>query len=311
MFESTSHDFGTVARGAKTVQGFKLKNLYKETVHISGVRSSCGCSTPTISQASLATHETGEILVQFNTHSFLGHKGATITVTFDAPYAAEVQLHVQGTVRSDLVIHPGVVQFGSVAQGDSSEKRLAVSHAGASDWQLLDVQSRYEHVEVSVKRTPTTAQGVAYELVVRLKDDAPPGYVNEQLILVTNDSQTPRIPLAMEGLVVPEFTVTPASLYLGELTVGQEVTKQLVVRGKQPFKIVEVSCPDDCFQFKAANEAKTLHLVSVTFKAEKSGNVKQTIGLKTDRGDGVAASLVAYANVREAAAEPAGFVERK
>lgn len=308
MFESTSHDFGTVARGAKSVHRFKVTNIYKETVHIAGVRSSCGCSTPTISKDTIETYESGEIVVQFNTHSFLGAKSATITVTIDRPFQAEVQLEVQGNVRSDLVIHPGAVQFGNVDQGTPVEKRIAINHAGGGNWQLVDVQSRYEHVEVEIKRAAAaTASTAAYELVVRLKDDAPVGYVNEQLILVTNDAQTPRIPLAIEGRVSPELTVTPASLYLGELEVGQEVTKQLVVRGKQPFRIVEVNCPDECFSFKAAPEAKTLHLVAVTFKPMQAGQVKQTIGLKTDRSNGVGAALVAYANVISPAEEKASF----
>ena len=49
MFEGPlSHDFGTVARASKVVHRFKFKKLYKETVHISGVTTSCGCTTPSI-----------------------------------------------------------------------------------------------------------------------------------------------------------------------------------------------------------------------------------------------------------------------
>ena len=45
MFDSTEHKFGTVAKGAKAEHRFQIKNLYEEDVHISGVRSSCGCTT--------------------------------------------------------------------------------------------------------------------------------------------------------------------------------------------------------------------------------------------------------------------------
>ena len=45
MFETTKHDFGTVARGAKAEFRFELTNRYLEDVHIAGVRSSCGCIT--------------------------------------------------------------------------------------------------------------------------------------------------------------------------------------------------------------------------------------------------------------------------
>ncbi len=48
LFTVTSHDFGTVASGAKTEFRFPIKNVFVEELHISGIRSSCGCTTPTL-----------------------------------------------------------------------------------------------------------------------------------------------------------------------------------------------------------------------------------------------------------------------
>ena len=39
MFEVQKHDFGVVARGADVRYRIKVKNLYKETVHFSNVRT--------------------------------------------------------------------------------------------------------------------------------------------------------------------------------------------------------------------------------------------------------------------------------
>ena len=85
MFETTSHDFGAVARGSKQEFSFRLRNIYKETIHISGVRSTCGCTTPKITEDTLETYESGSIVAVLNTRSFLGAKSATITVTIDEP----------------------------------------------------------------------------------------------------------------------------------------------------------------------------------------------------------------------------------
>ena len=45
MFESTEHNFGTVARGAKAEYEFVFSNIYLEDVHVASVRTSCGCTT--------------------------------------------------------------------------------------------------------------------------------------------------------------------------------------------------------------------------------------------------------------------------
>ena len=117
MFNITSHDFGTVAKGSKAQFRFQIKNIYEEDAHIAGVRSSCGCTTPQITKSDLKTFETAEIVAEFNTRDFQGHKTATLTVTFDKPFHAVVELHIAGFIRSDVVLQPGFVDLGTVDLG--------------------------------------------------------------------------------------------------------------------------------------------------------------------------------------------------
>ncbi len=41
MFTATSHDFGTVARAAKTEYRFEFENRSNQTLHVRSVRTSC------------------------------------------------------------------------------------------------------------------------------------------------------------------------------------------------------------------------------------------------------------------------------
>ena len=134
MFDHTTHDFGVVARGAKVEHRFVVENIYEEDAHIQSVTSSCGCSTPQINRKLLKTWEKAEILVSIDTRGFLGRKDATITVTFDQPFAGKVDLHVHTYIRSDIVVQPGAALFGSVMQGAGASQTLAVNYAGRDDW---------------------------------------------------------------------------------------------------------------------------------------------------------------------------------
>lgn len=299
MFSVTSHDFGTVARGAKAEFAFELQNKYEEDVHIASVRSSCGCTTPTIEKEWLKTWEKGAIIATYNTHSFLGEKKATITVVIDKPYYAEVQLTVSGMIRSDVVFHPGLVDFGDVSEGTPSEKQINVNYAGRSDWRIVDIRSEYPHVKVNVSPPVRAGGRVSYDLTVELTPDAPAGNVHAELYVITDDQTSRIIPLVMQGRVISALTVSPSSLYLGELEPGQSVTKQLIVRGKKPFRVVSVNCPDGCFGFKVSDEKKQLHFIPVTFTAgEHQGQVKQTIQVETDMGSGICVDCIATASVR-------------
>lgn len=302
MFKTTSHDFGSVARGAKAEFAFEFENLYEEGLHVASVRSSCGCTSPTITKHDLKTFEKAQIIAKYNTRSFLGQKGATITVVFDKPYYAEVQLEVEGYIRSDVVFDPGEVNFGEVDQFSPAEKKLSVTYAGRSDWKITDVRSASEHFEVELSETQRSGGRVAYNMLVRLTDSAPSGYFQDQLSIITDDAQAKTIPVLVQGSVISPLTVSPASLLIGDVEPGQAVKKQLIVRGNRPFKVLKIECKDDCFTFEPpGDKSSQLHFIPVTFKADTAGKVMQQITIQTDLGNGAIAACTATATVHDSA----------
>lgn len=298
LFSEYSHDFGTVATAAKVEHTFEMMNPFKETIHIASVRASCGCSTPTITKDTLKTWEKGGIHVRYNTHTFTGQKGATITVVIDQPYHAEVQLSVEGYIRSDVVFNPGQVSFDSIDQGDVATRKVSVNYAGRSNWEIMDVLSANTNFEVELDETRRGGGRVGYDLLVRVKETMPAGFFNDQLILVTNDQRATQVPLRVEGRVLPSITVSPASLFLGVVKPGEQVKKTLVVRGKQAFKITKVACEDGCFEFQPSPEKKKLHLVPLVFTAPEPGKIAQNIRIETDLGAGSTAGCLATATVQ-------------
>jgi hypothetical protein len=304
MFKATRHDFGHVAHGSKASFSFEVTNPYEEDVHIADVRTSCGCTTPTITKNTLKSWEKGAILATLNTQSFSGQRSATITVVIDKPYYAEVQLLVTVNIHSDVEFTPGAVSFGNVDQGTSAEKEVMVTYYGRNTWQVRDVQSANQNLEVELGDPIRQPDRVSYRMVVRLKDSTPPGYLSDSLTLVTNDSRLPSVAVAIEGQVVSPLTVSPASLFVGVLKPGQTVTKQLVVRAKKPFKITSIDGDSDALSFKTPAESKPVHLVPVTFTAGKeAGEFEQRIEIATDLTSGGKVSCVVRGTI-ETGEEP-------
>ncbi len=298
MFPVRSHDFGTVPRGSQPAFAFELTNPYEEMVEIAEVRTSCGCTTPRIAKRRLSTWEKGSIVATLNTTSFTGHKKATLTVVFSKPFRAEVQLSVEGSIRSDVVLNPWRVDFKDVRQGESREQTVQVTHAGQADWQIVDVLSANPHFEVELLSEKRTSELVAYDMLVRLKGTAPAGYFQDQLSLVTSDGRSESLLLPIQGRVLSPVTVSPTSLFLGVVQPGQSVTKRLVVRAAEPFRILEIDCGNAAFEFEVSDEAKPLHMIPVTFAAGASaGPIVETIRIATDLSGGVEARCTATAKV--------------
>lgn len=297
MFNVTEHDFGTVARGSKAEFEFVLENSYEEEVQITGIRSSCGCAVPELSRRTLKTWEKASILAKFDSRKFLGQKNATITVSFEKPYQAEVQLRVRGFIRGDIVLRPASLEFGDVTLGEAAARVLAIDYVGRPDWKLVDVRSPSKYLQASLKETSRTDNQAKYELTIRLRPNSPPGYLSEQVALITNDEKQERVPFMVLGRVLPPVTVSPASLTLGVLHPGEEVTKKLVVRARKPFRVTKIECDDDHFTFQKSDDLKTLHLVPVTFTAVQKGSVSREIRVATSLDPEFKATCTARATV--------------
>lgn len=286
MFKESRHDFGTVARFAKTEFAFTFNNPYVEDVHVASVRSSCGCTSVRVENPTLKTYENSAIIATFNTHSFYGKRGATITVTFDKPFFAEVQLQVTGVIRSDIVLDPGSVVFGTIEQGRGAEAHVAVQCHSRSIGQVTLSKPASPYLTAQITPRAQTNSLYGYDLTVSLSPDAPVGYINETLMLNTSDGAT--VPLAVEGRVEPAIAVSPSPLFLGACEPGASAAKQLIVKGAKPFRIVGVECSDAAIEVdcRSGATAKTLHIIPVRFTAgDSSGAVQATIRLQTDAAD--------------------------
>lgn len=298
MFQTTEHDFGAVARAAKVEFPFVLKNIYKEDIHIAGVRSSCGCTLPRIGKDTLKTYEQGSIIAAFNTRSFTGQRSARVTVTIDRPAYAEVQLQVRGYIRTDIVLDPEQVVLGTVDQGSRAEKKVRIEYAGRPDWKILEARPGSRFLDARVREVARGSGRVSYELAVRVREDAPTGYLKDQLMLVTNDLRATQFPVTVEGLVVSDLAISPSSIMLGILQPGQKVTKQIVIKAKTPFRILDIECADQSFSFKTSEDAQLLHIIPVMFEAsDNPGRISERIRLRTDLPDHEVAEITAFGQI--------------
>jgi hypothetical protein len=302
MFEVTQHDFGTVAAHAKAEFSFRFTNKYLDEVRVASLRSSCGCSDVRVTKNSLAAYESGEIVASILSERLRGDQSSTLTVIFDKPRYAEVQLRVTVFIRGDVLIEPAHFDFGEIEHGADASRKVTVTHFGAADWKIVDVLASTDFVECELGAPVRSGNRASYPLTAWLTASAPPGDLRTQLLLVTSDPLAEKIPVMVEGSIRPPVSVSPASLYLGSLRPGESVTKRLVARASKPFRIREIAAECDCFEFTySADDAKMLHLIPVKFTAgDNPGRVKRTIEIKTDL-NGARASIVTWAAVDEQA----------
>ena len=269
MFEKASHDFGVVARGSDVSYRLKLKNTFKETVHIAEVRTTCGCSAGEPSQETLQSLEEAYITIRLDTRKFTRRKDSNLIVVFDRPLPGRMQIPLTAYIRTDVVIEPGSVQFDDIDREKPQEQKLKISYAGRADWTIRDVKTQSDYVVAEVKETARGSGRVGYELIVRLRDEIPVGPLRQLVTLVTDDAKSPHVPLLVEGNVRPEIAVTPAIVSLGSLRPGQTISRTVVLKGKKPFEVTSVTCRNakDVFQVRLPQQSKPVQIIPLTVTA--------------------------------------------
>lgn len=266
MFEKQRHDFGFVARGSDVRYRLKITNLYKQTVHISGVRTTCGCTAAEPSKTTLASRETAYIELTMDTKRFTRQKNSNVIITFDQPRSAEVTIPVSAYIRTDVVLTPGGANFGGADFGQDATRTIDIVYAGRADWKIKSVKVNSPHLAAVVVEKSRGGGRVAYQLLLTLKKSAPIGKLREQITLVTDDASRPHIPVFVEARVEADVTVTPALVSLGILVPGKAKTVNVVIRSKKAITVEKIECKSDrnCFKIRLPTTARTVHVLPLT-----------------------------------------------
>ncbi len=283
LFDGLSRDFGSVPRGPVVSHPFRIVNNTRSTVRISGLRVSCGCVTAYALKSTLKPGEDTAVVAKMDTSRFINSRTVTIFVTFDQPSYAEVLLWVRANSRQDVNVFPSSLAYGRIKRGATPVKSTTIALQGSSDYRILKVKSESNFIQPSLKMISKSAFGVNYKLSAKLRSDTPPGRWYTDIWVTTNNPALPkvRIPLTME--VQSSLAITPSVVRFGDVRMGGEKLHKVIVRGVKPFKIKGIQGTDkQLVAYPSSDEARKIHVVTVTYRPQKAGPVNRTLSVLTD-----------------------------
>jgi hypothetical protein len=289
LFPERKFDFGPVPRGAKVKHDFMLVNRLAEPVTILNLRPSCGCTSGKASAASVSPGQTAVIEAQMDTRNFLGIKSTILYVSLVTASGreAEVRLGVNSNILADIVLNPGAIDFGAVKMGETPSQVLTIDRIGAPGWRFERMVSASRVLTAQLVETQRDVKGAtSYKLTVGVKPDAPAGPVRDEIRLLSNDRETPSIPIMVTAIVRGDLTAAPSVLTLGEASSSAGKQGRFVLRSSRPFAIVQVEGAGDGFSVVPADAIrKTMHVLTVDYKPEEGqtrGDLRRVFRVHTD-----------------------------
>ena len=270
LFGERQHDFGAVPRGAKVRHPFVLTNRTEQPISILNLRVSCGCTSGKASVGVVPPGAEAIVEAEMDTRNFVGRKATTLFVTVhNGSSEAEIALNVASTILSDVVLNPGGIDFGTIVRGQSPTLSLTIDRVGRPDWQVVKMVSASKVLNATLVETQRDGGMVSYRLDVSIKPNASSGTVRDEIRLLTNDSESAGFPVLVTAQIRGALNATPSNLTFGA-TSSAPAQGRYLVRASKPFKIVTIEGIGDGFTAAADNEeAKTIHVVTVTFKPEE------------------------------------------
>lgn len=283
QFTDLHKDFGSVPRGPTLTHTFHLVNRNNATLHIARVRASCSCVrlTPVVTQ--LKPGEETDIIAQMDTNRFQGQKVVHIFVQFDQPHYEEVRLWVQANSRNDVMITPDTMALGQVRRASCPTGKVNITFLGGVQGRITGVRSDSNYIVTTLQETKRDSHETDFRLTAQLRVDTPVGRWFTDIWVLTDNPSTPRIRVPLTVEIEPALSVSPGILDLGQLKVGAQAEQKIIVRGTQPFRITEVKGSGPFLTVRDTTvDSKPVHVLAVTLKASKAGDLKQSLRIMTD-----------------------------
>jgi hypothetical protein len=285
----SGYDFKSVPKGALLQHRFPMTNPYAVPLTVT-TTVSCGCVTATPTPQILQPRESGTLDITMDTTRFNGQKTVTVYVTVSHPqFWSTHTLTIQAVCRGDVELAPAQAVFGMVPVGQPATREVVIRYRGNQPgWQIVGVVAD-PAAPFDVQKQEQGRRGgqVDYRVSLTLKADAVAKSYKGDLTLTTNDPNNPVVAVPYDVLVQAPLTASPDVARLGQVKVGAEAEKRVILRAAQPFRIIGVDGEGDGVTAKPARlDPSPAHVLTVKVQPTQPGAVQKTLTVKTDLAGG-------------------------
>lgn len=291
-------DLGTIDEGKSFDRFLEVKNIGDGVLVVEEVKTSCGCTAAAVDGTTeLKAGESQKVKVTFNSKG--QHEGPfskKVTVTTNDPEKKAVEVSLVGSVHTPVRWNPTFLSVDSVNPKKGFEKtislladeglKLEVKSATVLGGKTMDQPTQL--FDVTRGETKVVEGKDQIDFVIKLKPEAKPQKVTEQLLVITNlaGRDSLRVPIRGELVGRLGFSVQFGAIPLAEP--GAETVRDLDIIAKDgTFKVLKAEVADSPVKVEivpAADGMKTT--IRLRYVGEEAGtNGIRTLRVETDDAD--------------------------
>lgn len=242
-------DLGTVLDTDPTSGTIRFRNAGNAVLKVPEVRTTCGCTVAELPKNEFEPGESVELEVTFDPRGkTAGRQEQTVTFRTNDRANPMVAVKVRAFVKPLVSIEPMQVNLGEVTK--HTRKETLISLTGSSErfeaFHVTLVGDGAKYFDVDILGTdPIEIEGEQVsrtDILVTLREDAPPGRAQALAAIRTNDDRRKLITVPVGAQVEGDVSINPMRMSLGTLNAGRALEEVVEVRHSrnEPFKITGV-----------------------------------------------------------------------
>lgn len=245
-FETQTHQFGKISDTENADAIFKFTNKGNQTLVISDIHASCGCTVPKLEKTEYAPGESGEFKVSYNPRNKHGVQNQTVTITSNDPASPRTMVTIQADVQPVITIEPVIAQTGTVRKGEERKVSVTITLRDPES-KVTDVTSSDpDKVKIVILKNEVIdldgkpANRCTLEATVSPKSTV--GRIQVSGTVRTTDKNKPIVSFQVMGDIEGDIYKQPARMSFGSVRPGSAIktTAKLTHRDGKPFKVLSV-----------------------------------------------------------------------
>jgi hypothetical protein len=203
-FDKTSRDVGNIYSGEIKKIQWTIKNDGRDTLIISNVHPSCGCTSVKNPKSSLAPGESDTLEVEFNSAGYKGKIAKQIDIASNDPLNTNTNLTFTGEVISELELINNVRLLWFQAAPIGKETRQSVSFKNSTNKTITITGYKSSGADVHAvlqKATVMPFDTITFPITVLASKE---GFNEEKLSFETDNKNQPHVQLSVGYMGVKE-----------------------------------------------------------------------------------------------------------
>jgi hypothetical protein len=244
QFDQKEYNWGKVESGEFVKHVFTVTNTGTQTLEITRVHPSCGCTTAGDWTKRIEPGQSGVIPIQFNSAGKSGPITKTIDITSNAKDHPRETLFIRGTVWKSIEVTPQMPVINLVADATNSPS-TSVRITTQAD-QPVEISDPVSSSKSFTAELLTNTPGKEYKLIVTVLPPFAVGSPTATIDLKTSLPSTPILSVKVMATIQPEIQVSPPQLRLGTLPNVWTTNHSIFIRGNgaAPVTLSDPECSD-------------------------------------------------------------------